>query len=409
MDITWTRPPLYPKQAAFVDCDARYTLIEASTKCGKTVALIVWLLEQSMQGKPGNNYWWLAPIVSQAKIAFDRMARWIAESGLPAACWSKNITTQTITFCGRIIAFKGSDEPDSLYGEDVYAAVIDEASRVKETAWYALRSTLTATGGKVKIIGNVKGRKNWAYQLGQRARAGEKNMAYFKLTAWDAVEGGVIARGEVEDAKRTLPENVFRELYLAEPSDDGGNPFGLLAIKRCVKPLLSTDPAAAYGIDLAKSVDWTWNIGLDNQGLMCHSERWQSDWGATERRIIGKVGAVPTLVDSTGVGDPIVEGLQRALKRVEGYKFTSQSKQQLMEGLASGIQQGKVGIVGDVLIEELESYEYEFTRGGVRYGAPEGLHDDGVCALALAWAKLQTPRFSEITSFGEVSSVPHAA
>lgn len=407
--VNWVRPALYAKQAAFVDCPARYTVVDACTKAGKTVALIVWILEKAMSGKPGYNYWWLAPILKQAEIAFDRLSRWLTNSGLPKSCWTKNETDKTISFFGRIIAFKSGDKPDSIYGEDVYAAVVDEASRVKEAAWYALRSTLTATGGPVKIIGNVKGRKNWAYQLGQRARAGERNMAYFKLTAWDAVEGGVMPREEVEDAQRILPDAIFRELFLAEPSEDGSNPFGIAAIQKCIIPALSTDPPRAFGVDLAKSVDWTWVIGLDVQGHTCRSERWQSDWGQTERRIVSLVGGIHAFVDSTGVGDPIVEGLQRQLQRVEGYKFSSQSKQQLMEGLASAIQQQKVRFPAGILVDELESFEFEYTRSGVRYAAMEGLHDDGVCALALAYAKLCTPRFSEITSFGEVSSVPHAA
>lgn len=35
-------------------------------------------------------------------------------------------------------------------------------------------------------------------------------------------------------------------------------------------------------------------------------------------------------------------------------------------------------------MNELESFEYEYTRTGVRYTAPEGMHDDCVMALALA-------------------------
>ena len=35
-------------------------------------------------------------------------------------------------------------------------------------------------------------------------------------------------------------------------------------------------------------------------------------------------------------------------------------------------------------ISELEAFEYEYTRTGVRYTAPPGMHDDCVCALALA-------------------------
>ena len=35
--------------------------------------------------------------------------------------------------------------------------------------------------------------------------------------------------------------------------------------------------------------------------------------------------------------------------------------------------------------EELEEFEFEYTRNGVYYSAPDGLHDDCVCSLALAY------------------------
>ncbi|MCR4398946.1 MAG: hypothetical protein NUV93_08290, partial [Firmicutes bacterium] len=40
------------------------------------------------------------------------------------------------------------------------------------------------------------------------------------------------------------------------------------------------------------------------------------------------------------------------------------------------------------LLNELEAFEYEISRAGnVKYGAPEGQHDDCVISLALAvWA-----------------------
>jgi hypothetical protein len=37
-----------------------------------------------------------------------------------------------------------------------------------------------------------------------------------------------------------------------------------------------------------------------------------------------------------------------------------------------------------VIVNELEQFEYSYTRTGVRYGAPDGFHDDTVCSLALA-------------------------
>lgn len=386
--IEYQRPWLYKKQLDALFNDCRYALIEASTKAGKTVGCIAWLFEQAaIHGAPGRNYWWVAPIFPQAKIAFRRMKR-----GLPQEVFTSHEQDMTITLInGAVIWFKSADKPDGLYGEDVFAAVIDEASRVKEDAWYAVRSTLTATNGPVRIIGNVKGRKNWFYNLARKAEGGERNMSFAKLTAYDAVQAGVLNAEEIEDARRQLPEQVFNELYLAIPSDDGGNPFGLGAIRRCVSPLSTADPKA-WGIDLAKSVDWTVGIALDEQGAACRFDRFQSPWEETFRRIKTTMGKPRALVDSTGVGDPVVERLQREGGRhFEGFKFSSQSKQQIMEGLAVAIQQQEIRFPEGVIVSELEAFEYEYTRTGVRYTAPEGMHDDCVCALALAVHQWRTP------------------
>ena len=386
-EVLYERPTLYPAQERAIFNGARYSLIEASTKAGKTVGCIAWITEQAFKGKSGQNFWWVAPIFPQAKIAFRRLKRY-----LPQEVFSANESELTITLLGgRRIWFKGADKPDSLYGEDVYAAVVDEASRVKEEAWHALRSTLTATRGPVRIIGNVKGRKNWAYRLARKAEAGEPDMHYAKLTAWDAVEGGVLEAAEVEDARRQLPENVFRELYLAEPADDEGNPFGIQAIRACIGPMSNAAPVA-WGWDLAKSVDWTAGIALDADGATCRFERFQKPWQETLAAIERATGAIPALVDSTGVGDPVLEALQRSgqvRRNFEGFKFSSTSKQQLMEGLAVAIQRGEVRYPDGPIVAELEAFEYEFTRTGVRYSAPQGMHDDCVMALALAVEKRQ--------------------
>ena len=188
---------------------------------------------------------------------------------------------------------------------------------------------------------------------------------------------------EVEDARRQLPEAVFKELYLAEPSDDGGNPFGQVAIENCVAEL-STKPPVVFGVDLAKSVDWTVAIGLDEDGSVCAFERFQSPWEETSFRLEQLIGFTSAVVDSTGVGDPVVERLQRSLPNVQGFIFSSSSKQKLMEGLAIAIQTKQIEYPQGDITNELLAFGYEYTRTGVRYTAPDGLHDDCVMALGLA-------------------------
>lgn len=275
---------------------------------------------------------------------------------------------------------------NSLYGEDVFGVVIDEASRMKEDAYIAIRSTVTFTRAPIRIVGNVRGRKNWFFKLARRAEHGDPEMGYHKIVAADAVAAGVLDAKEIDDARSQMPEQSWRELYLAEPSDDGGNPFGLQHIQSCIVPALSQGAPVVWGWDLAKRQDYTVGIGLDSVGYVCRFERFQGiPWDAIMQKIVEATGRTPALVDSTGVGDPIVDMLQKKPgTRFEGYHFTQSSKQKLMEGLAVAIQSRGITFPDGVIVQELEQFEFEYTRIGVRYGAPEGYNDDSVCALALA-------------------------
>ena len=377
--ITYQRPRLYSKQEQAIFSPKRYAVIEGATKSGKTIACLSWIVEQALRGREGQTFWWVAPVYPQARIAFRRLRR-----GLSQSLYTANESELTVKLVnGAVVAFKSGEKPDNLYGEDVFGVVIDEATRLREESWHAVRSTMTATRGPIRIIGNVKGRKNWAYILARRAETGEKDWHYAKLTAYDAVDAGIVDEDEVKQAKSMLPDNVFQELYLAEPSDDGGNPFGQLAIQKCVAPISNERPVI-FGVDLAKSVDWTVAIGLDVNGNVCSFERFQLAWEETVNKLASLIGFTPALVDSTGVGDPIVERLQRKLPNVTGYSFSSTSKQKLMEGLSLAIQTQDITYPEGVITSELDAFYYEYTRTGVRYSAPSGLHDDCVMSLALA-------------------------
>lgn len=383
MTINYKRPPLTQYQKDILDAPERFTIMEASTKTGKTASHIIWLFEQGLSVKEGQSVWWVAPVYSQAEIAFNRMRNQVSQRNIFDVNHSKlKLTLPT----GGIIHFKSAQDPDNLFGEDVYAAVFDEASRAKEQAWFALRSTLTATNGKCKIIGNAKGKKNWMYRLGVKARAGEPDYKYFKITAYDAVEAGILTLAEVEQAKRDLPDFVFKELYLAEPNEDGSNPFGFDFIRECLQDKVSGAQTEFFGIDIAKTKDWTVITGLDKNGRTSYFDRFQKDWAQTKETIL-RLPNKPTLIDSTGVGDSFVEDLHKQRSMIEGFKYTTDSKQKLIASLAQAVQGKQVGVLKGITQDEMESFEFVYnpTTGNVKYSAPEGEHDDCVNSLALAY------------------------
>ncbi len=382
-----------------------------------TMSHLEYLLDRGIVAGEGN-WWWVATVSGTARIAFDRakdrLRGFIQKPSEDGETFSRVRVADPIPFTSRTspameilcqgatFAFKSAEKPDNLYGDDVRGLVGDEVTRWREAAYHACYSVVTATKGWMRFIGNVKGRRNWAYKIARRAQGGAQGWGYHKLTAFHAAAGGIMDPAIIAQAERDLPPHVYRELYLAEAAEDTSNPCGFDAIRACTMEALSHARPAAWGWDLAKSIDWTVGIGLDPRGDTARFERWNKHrlpagvtpgldyWEITEKRIRELTGSTAALVDSTGVGDPILERIAKGRPNIEGMVFTSSpaSKQRLMEGLAAAIQQRRVRFPEGLITSELESFEYTYTRNGVRYSAPDGLHDDCVCALALAVQRL---------------------
>lgn len=289
---------------------------------------------------------------------------------------------------GGVMEFWTLDHPDPGRGRKYKRVVIDEGGIVRdlEAIWtQAIRPTLTDLKGDAWFLGTPKGR-NYFHSLYVRGQQGDPHWMSWRFAT---VDNPYLDPAEIEDARRELPDFAFRQEYLGEAVEDGSNPFGMAFIQACITPVMSGAPAQWYGVDLAKSVDWTVSIGLDARKVVCAFDRFQSPWQETLDRVKRTVGRTAALVDSTGVGDPIVERLVReGGPNFEGFKFTSTSRQQLLEGLAAAIQRQEIRFPDGPIVRELESFSYEYTAsGGVKYVAPDGLHDDCVMALALAVEK----------------------
>jgi hypothetical protein len=212
------------------------------------------------------------------------------------------------------------------------------------------------------------------------------------------LENPYIPAEEVEIARRELPPEVFAQEFEGVPTDDGANPFGLDAIRRAVQSddrLVPTEPVV-YGVDLARSLDYTVVVGLDAYRRIVTLDRWQAPWAVTKQKVRDMVGQTPIVADATGVGDAIVADLQVMGVNVTPHVFTHPSKLRLMQRLVAAFQGDELRISDTSsakwLVAELETFEFTYTATGVKYEAPPGEHDDGVMALALAlygWDRVQ--------------------
>lgn len=363
-------PQPHINQQVILDSSARFRVVMAGRRFGKSELSQIEIIVNALQGK---QVFYVTPTYNLARVFFDQLAK--------AVPFESNKSELSIKFPnGGAVYFFTGERLDNLRGRKFHFGVIDEASFIPdlENGWLnSIRPTLTDYKGRALFISTPKG-KNYFYSL--FLKGGEPDWQSFKFTTYDNPH---IDKTEIDDARTQLPEVVFEQEYMANPSENAANPFGSAYIKQCTFEA-SHEPPIAFGIDLAKSVDYTVIIGLDKNGSVCYFDRFQKDWRQT-KQVINNLPKVPTLIDSTGAGDPIFEDLQRDGLPVSGFKFSSTSKQQLMEGLASAIQQRKITFPEGHITQELEIFEYQYTATGVKYSAPPGFHDDCVMALGLAW------------------------
>mgnify|MGYP000600161974 CR=1 FL=1 len=373
MTIEINLPKPHAAQRAVLDSPARFRVMMCGRRFGKSLISQNISIENGLANK---KVAYITPTYQLGKTFFQEICKI-----LPEKVYKKNETDLTINFItGGQIRFFTGERLDALRGLKFHLVIIDEASYIAnlEDGWLnSIRPTLTDYKGLAIFLSTPRG-KNFFYSL--YMKGGEPDWEAFKFTTYDNPH---IDPSEVDAAKFQLPNVVFEQEYMANPMENAANPFGSEHINSCVKDGI-TGKAEYYGIDLAKSVDWTVIIGLDKLGQVVHFERFQKDWMQTKETILRLPKNLPIMIDSTGVGDAIVEELQKKFTQMHGFKFTSTSKQQLLEALANSIQTKTISYPTGLIKEELEIFEYTFTPTGVRYSAPTGFHDDCVIALALA-------------------------
>lgn len=325
--ITIKPPKLTDYQKAILESECRFTITLASTKSGKTFSHIWWLFQQAHleKYKKGDEFWWVAPISSQAEIAFNRIRRKVERLGGAYKIRQSTGKLSITTPLGTVIRFKSADKPDSLYGEDVQAAVFDEFTRAKRDAWDAIYSTLTFTGGKCKLIGNFKGLANWGWQLVKktlkdRERGIPTEFEFHKITAWDAVKAGVLKREIVEQAQRDFSPMKFAELYLAEPVDSPDqlisntnieNFFTNNFVKKTGKKYITAD-IAFYGSD--KFVVGVWDgLVLIDILIMEKSSSTEVENAILDLRMKHNVPFSNIIYDADGLGSFLTGRLGNAI------------------------------------------------------------------------------------------------
>ena len=296
---------------------------------------------------------------------------------------------------GSIIQLMGADVFDkSGVGTNPIGVVFSEFPIQKPEIWAFVRPILKVNGGWAVFNGTPRG-QNHAYNMLKMAETMPDEWYTQILTVDDT---NVLTPEDIaQERSEGMPQDMIDQEYYCKFVENATNFFRNIN-DACILQPQAENPLYMYqmGVDLAKYQDFTVisviNLHTFEQVYM---ERFNHlDWNIQKARIQAVYHQFnrPTgFIDATGVGDPIVEDLNNMGVKLEGFKFTEQSRNDLLKNLSLKLEQRKVALLDDdVLKAELSYFQYELGNGGrLKIKAPDGLHDD--CPMATALSVWELP------------------
>ncbi|MCU0806556.1 MAG: phage terminase large subunit [Candidatus Contendobacter sp.] len=254
--LTLFLPPLHPLQRQVAQHPARYRVIAAGRRWGKSRLAAALCLKSALRPSGGRAFW-IAPTYKIAEVGWREIKGLARQLG---AVIHEQDKRAAFGQTGGWIQVRSADDPQSLRGEGLDFVVFDEAAFTKEEAWTeAIRPALADRQGHGLFISSPNG-KNWFHRLWEY---GQRESPDWQSWRFPTASNPYIPPAEIEAARAEMFSLTFQQEFMAEFVDATG-----AVLKREWLATGEPDghPAVVLGVDLALSTktdaDWTAIVAL---------------------------------------------------------------------------------------------------------------------------------------------------
>lgn len=380
---------LFPKQTDIknkvLNNNSKYSILQSSRQAGKSTLCVQLICYWAINCGSNQELLYVTPQYNLSKVVFNKIVEGLNFTGVIKSFSRQDLI---ITFHNNSkLYFKSGNNADSIRGMSVDYAIIDEASYIADDVYQKIiRPTLNVRGKKVLLVSTPRGKHTMFHTLCNLGKSEDPNYQHFFMSYTD---NKFYDLKEVEDARRTLPKNIFIQEYLGQFVENGGSVFTNIE-NITMSNWGNKTPTLFAGLDLGKQ-DWTVLTIINENGEVVYIESIrQENWNVMIDKIIKTLKRYNpwTIVEVNGVGDPVYDRIHKEYKKTIPFLTTNESKQEIIEDLILAINDAKIKIP-DVnlypqLYNELESFTYDYSPKSrkIKYGAPSGLHDDHCMSLA---------------------------
>lgn len=372
-------------------------VVKSKRQVGKSCLAALLLIEYALKEKCISVV--VEPTQAQSRRLFKQISDMMQPTGLLKSANSQLLTMEFSN--GSEILFKSAEQRDALRGFTVSGLlVIDEAAFIPDPIFEILYPTCDANNAPILVISTPLFCSGEFYNLYTRGMNGDKHTKSYNWSEYDTSK--YLSKEKLEHYRETISSLKFKSEYLGEFISEGSYIFG--DINGCIYSKRAADVKPIYaGIDwgAGNGGDFTVLMLMDRNGVITDIEAF-NDLGPVEQieRIAAIINSKPSIktvcVEMNSIGTIYYDMLKKAIKtNIRKFITTNDSKRDIIEQLITAFQTQKVGIPYDEeLILELQHYTMEKTTKGYTYNGADGVHDDYVMALALAFDTYKKKRDS---------------
>ncbi len=369
----------------FVTTEDLFGVLVSPRGSGKTLAAINYALYWALQ-KKNLKIGWCSPTFSQAKSVLDQIV-----AAAPDLVVSSNRMEAVVTLInGSTIKFLSSDSADNIRGFRFDYLILDEAAYIKQSVIDTiLLPTLNPNGKKCLLVSTPAGRNHFfSWYM-------KEDVVSHRITL---EECPYISQTLLDEAKKSLPEDIYAQEYLAEFRDSANDVFKSISNVAFVGEY--REGGDVYiGVDTGLSDDASVLTCISPIGRVMKIVTLRntdiSTVATTFTRELQNYNVVGGNIEINGIGRGVYDLMRDKFRRVKAFTTTQNNKTEMVRKTIHDIESMTIELPSEELCPDLHkefaTYTYKLSpTGKLSFGHMNGAKDDHVDSLLLAnYARVQ--------------------
>jgi Terminase large subunit, T4likevirus-type, N-terminal len=229
-----------PWQEDLLSSTSERVLLNCCRQSGKSTMTGVIALHRALY-HPGSLILCLAPALRQSQELFSKIAGFYRDQGRPVSAVAERKLSLELENRSRIITLPGSEKTVRGFSGAALLAV-DEAARVDDSLYFAVRPMLAVSGGSLMMLSTPYGKRGVFFEEWTNGIGWER----YEVPASQCPR---IPEVFLEEERHSLPRRVYRQEYECsfEETDDQVFSFEdvAAAISKDVTPLFGSEAGAS--------------------------------------------------------------------------------------------------------------------------------------------------------------------